>query len=124
MTAQAGADWSAIVIARAGAGLLHIANTGLMGWAIVSLVNEKKVARFFLTYIATVAFHGLWNSASIGLAIYSVAQELGKSYPWAAAVSVAALVILIVVFLSVLIVSNRKLSTPNAADSATPEPSP
>ena len=124
MTAQAGEDWSAIVIARAGAGLLHIANTGLMGWAIVSLVNEKRVARFFLTYIATVTFHGLWNGASVGLAIYSVAQELGKNYPWAAALSTAALATLIVVFLAVLIVSNRKLGASNKAESATPAPSP
>jgi len=124
MTAQAGADWSAIVMARAGAGLLHIANTGLMGWAIASLVNEKKIARFFLTYIATVTFHGLWNGASVGLAIYSVAQELGKSYPWVATLSVTALAILIVVFLAVLIASNRKLSAPNTAESAPPEPSP
>ena len=124
MTAQAGADWPAIVIARSGAGLLHIANTGLMGWAIASLVNEKKVARFFLTYIATVTFHGLWNGASVGLAIYSVAQELGKSYPWAAALSVTALAILIIVFLAILIASNRKLSAPNTAESTVPEPSP
>ena len=123
MTAQAGAGWSAIVIARAGAGLLHIANTGLMGWAITSLVNEKKVVRFFLTYIATVTFHGLWNSASVGLAIYSIAQELGKSYPWVAALSAAALAILIVVFLAVLIVSNRKLGELSAAESAAPIPS-
>jgi RsiW-degrading membrane proteinase PrsW (M82 family) len=124
MTAQASADWSAIVIARSGAGLLHIANTGLMGWAIASLVNEKKVARFFLTYIATVTFHGLWNGASVGLAIYSVAQELGKSYPWAATLSVTALAILIVVFLAILIASNRKLNASNTAESAPPEPSP
>jgi hypothetical protein len=123
-TAQAGAGWPAIVIARAGAGLLHTANTGLMGWAIVSLVNEKKVVRFFLTYIATVTFHGLWNGASVGLAIYSVAQELGKNYPWAAALSAAALATLIVVFLAVLIVSNRKLGASNTAESATPAPSP
>ena len=118
------ADWPAIIIARAGAGLLHIANTGLMGWAIVSLVNEKKVARFFLTYIATVTFHGLWNGASVGLAIYSVAQELGNSYPWAATLSVTALAILIVVFLAILIVSNHKLNASNATESVVPEPSP
>jgi hypothetical protein len=123
-TAQAGAGWSAIVIARAGAGLLHIANTGLMGWAIASLVNEKKVARFLLSYIATATFHGLWNGASVGLAIYSVAQGLGKNYPWAAAVSVTALVILIAVFLVVLIISNHKLSIPNTTASTAPEPSP
>jgi RsiW-degrading membrane proteinase PrsW (M82 family) len=124
MAAQAGPDWPTIIIARAGAGLLHIANTGLMGWAIASLVNEKKVGRFLLTYIATVTFHGLWNSASVGLAIYSIAQELGKNYPWVAALSAAALVILIVVFLAILIVSNRKLGALNAAESTIPTSSP
>lgn len=120
MTAQAGEGWSVIVIARAGAGLLHIANTGLMGWAIASLVNEKKIARFFLTYFATVTFHGLWNGASISFAIYAVAQELGKNYPWIAALGAVTLIILIVVFPAILIVSNRKLSAPNAAESAAP----
>ncbi|MCJ7435235.1 MAG: PrsW family intramembrane metalloprotease [Anaerolineales bacterium] len=124
MTAQAGAGWPAIVIARAGAGLLHVANTGLMGWAIASLVNEKKIARFFLTYIATVTFHGLWNSASIGFAIYAIAQELDKNYPWAITLSAVTLTILIVVFPAILIVSNRKLNASNAAESAAPAPSP
>jgi hypothetical protein len=124
MTAQAGPDWTVIIIVRAGAGLLHIANTGLMGWAIASLVNEKKVGRFLLTYIATVTFHGLWNSASVGFAIYAIAQEMGKSYPWIAVLSAAALAILVVVFLAILVISNRKLSTPGVADSATPTPSP
>ena len=120
-TAQAGAGWSAIVIARTGAGLLHIANTGLMGWAIVSLVNEKKVARFLLTYIATVTLHGLWNSASVGLVIYSVAQELGKStsYPWVDVMNVAALAVLTVTSLIVLIASNHKVK---ASGMAEPDP--
>lgn len=124
MTAQAGTDWSAIVTARAGAGLLHVVNTGLMGWAIASLVNEKKITRFLLTYIAAVTFHGLWNTAGVGLAIYSVAQELGKSkaYPWAAALSIVALATLTVLFLIILIVSNRKLSASYAAESAAPAP--
>ena len=87
-------------------------------------MDEKKIARFFLTYFATVTFHGLWNGASVGLAIYSVAQELGKSYPWAATLGVTALAILIVVFLAVLIVSNRKLNASNATESVVPEPSP
>jgi len=120
MTAQAGAGWSAIVIARAGAGLLHITNTGLMGWAIASLVNEKKIARFFLTYFAVITFHGLWNSASIGFAIYSVAQGLGKNYPWIITLSAVILIILIVVFPTILIVSNRRLSAPNAVEPAAP----
>jgi len=119
--AQAGESWTEIVIARAGAGLLHIANTGLMGWAIASLVNEKKVRRFLLTYIAVVASHGLWNSASVGLAIYGIAQELGRSYPWLAALSIGMVSILTVIFLAILIVSNRKF---RAAESAAPPPCP
>jgi hypothetical protein len=96
----------------------------LMGWAIASLINEKKIVRFFLTYIAAITFHGLWNSASVGLAIYSVAQEPGKStsHPWAAALSVVTFAALIVVFLIILIVSNRKLSASTAAEPAPPLP--
>lgn len=123
MTAQAGADWTLIIIVRAGAGLLHIANTGLMGWAIVSLVNEKKAGRFLLTYIATVTFHSVWNSASVGFAIYAIAQELGKSYPWVAVLSTVVLASLIVVFLAILLVLNRRLLTPDVAESAAASPS-
>jgi hypothetical protein len=124
MTAQAGTGWSAIVIARAGAGLLHIANTGLMGWAISSLVNEKKIWRFLLTYLATVTFHGLWNSAGISLAIFSVAQELGKSksYPWVDILGDVALAVLTVTFLIVLIVSNRKVMASSMAEPVAPAP--
>ena len=118
MSAQAGSDWSTIVLARAGAGLLHITNTGLMGWAITSLVNEKKIKRFFLTYIATVTFHGLWNGAGISLAILSMADSLGKgqNYLWAEAASVLALGLLTIGLLVVLIMSNRKVKEIDTAE--------
>jgi hypothetical protein len=57
--------WIAAVIARAGADVLHVFNTALMGWALVSAWQQRKFWRLALVYLFVIFTHGLWNSASI-----------------------------------------------------------
>ncbi len=55
--------------ARAASSLMHITASGLMGWAIASARLEKRYGRLALTYMLSVALHGLWNGSAL-LAVY------------------------------------------------------
>ena len=60
-----GADWVTLVAARMGTGLLHIGASGLMGWGIVSMVQERRYLRGLLAYLGAVSLHGVWNGMTI-----------------------------------------------------------
>ncbi|MCC7118107.1 MAG: PrsW family intramembrane metalloprotease [Anaerolineales bacterium] len=79
---NAGADsseaWIVLGLARAGASLLHILLTGLMGYAIVGAFKEKRFGRLALTYGAVIAIHGLWNAYAIGASIFGGGPLFGK----------------------------------------------
>jgi hypothetical protein len=55
--------------ARAASSLMHITASGLMGWGIASARVEKRYGRLALTYLLSVALHGLWNGSAL-LAVY------------------------------------------------------
>jgi RsiW-degrading membrane proteinase PrsW (M82 family) len=123
MTAQAGTDWTTIVSARAATGLLHITTTGLMGWAIVYMWNERGYLRFFGSYLTAITLHGLWNSAGVSLAFYAAAEALrkGKEYQWFAVLGVLVMGSLVIVLLTILINSNRLARTSGATSAVAPQ---
>lgn len=55
--------------ARAASSLMHITASGWMGWGIASALLEKRYGRLALTYLLSVALHGLWNGSAL-LAVY------------------------------------------------------
>jgi RsiW-degrading membrane proteinase PrsW (M82 family) len=72
------AGWFAIVTVRAGTSLLHMATSGLMGYAIVQLFQEGKYGRMLTTYLACVLLHGLWNACAVVVGLGSLGEMLGK----------------------------------------------
>jgi hypothetical protein len=67
-----GSDWALSVTARIGTAVIHIANTGLMGWALALAWREKRYLNLGLTYLFVVMVHGLWN----GLAVINLVDTL------------------------------------------------
>lgn len=54
-------NWTALLIARIGTGLLHILTTGLTGWALVSAWKNGNYKRLGVTYLISMLLHGVWN---------------------------------------------------------------
>lgn len=54
-------NWTALLIARIGTGLLHILTTGLTGWALVSAWKNSNYKRLGVTYLISLSLHGAWN---------------------------------------------------------------
>lgn len=61
----AGADWLALLGARGGTSLLHIATSAWMGSAIVPAIRERKWGQLFGVYAMAILLHGTWNAMSI-----------------------------------------------------------
>ena len=74
ISGQGGPQWPVVVGLRAGTSLLHIATTGLMGYAIISAVKEKRITLLVITYLTSVLIHGLWNAAAAGMGISFVSE--------------------------------------------------
>jgi hypothetical protein len=58
-------SWGVAFLARIGGGIMHMMNTGLMGWAIASFWREKKFLRLAGVYGLVILTHGLWNALTI-----------------------------------------------------------
>lgn len=65
-------DWTAMLAARVAPGLMHIATTGTIGYALAASWQDRRYVRLGLAYLAAVAAHGLWN----GIGVLSAGYEL------------------------------------------------
>ena len=71
-----GDGWGMVLLGRAGTDLLHIFNTGLMGWAMISDWKLNGWLKLIGVYILTIFIHGLWN----GFALDPWSEQLFKGF--------------------------------------------
>ena len=95
---------------RVGTGLLHIFNSGMIGWALASAWQDGKYLKLTLTYLAAVGLHGLWNFFALLFGLSNTGLDLGlqsssllQAAPWM-------LGLMSVWMLTLLVVMNQKLS--------------
>jgi hypothetical protein len=106
-----GDGWGILLVGRAGTDLLHILNTGLMGWAMVSAWNIKGVIKLSGIYILTILIHGIWNGLSIASGIGNLISGVEINKPWIGWLSLigsGGLIFLVVLmFVSLVLINNR-----------------
>jgi hypothetical protein len=118
--------WATTVFARAGTDALHMLNSGLIGWALIGALHEKKYARLAIAYVTTILIHGLWNGLSIGMGFGSLARMYNRATPVsdsAIAAGFGGLFVLGIVIFLILIHANRTLRKNKEQDNMTPLPS-
>ncbi len=111
-----GQSWAVSAVGRAGTDLLHMVNTGLMGWALALAWTERRYLRLALTYLLVVGIHGLWNTISLAvglLPLVTPAQAFLRQ-PGISTGLVAALVAMYLGLLILLITANRQLARTSA----------
>ncbi len=110
-SADGSESWPVVVGVRAGTSLLHIALTGLMGYAIVGAFQEKRIGRLFATYFTVVAIHGIWNASAVAAGLSVIGQTIGKP-EWLAnflPASLCGISVLGIGMLAVMVAANRKI---------------
>jgi hypothetical protein len=110
-----GQEWPALMVARVGTAAVHILTTAITGWALVQAWTQRRYVLLGLSYLTSVAIHGLWNGLTIYSAFTTLAemQNLPFEFPTATGLAMAAptsLVALGMTSLGLLILFNRKLA--------------
>ncbi|MBI3175490.1 MAG: PrsW family intramembrane metalloprotease [Chloroflexi bacterium] len=123
-----GADWVTLIAARMGTGLLHIGTSGLMGWGIVSMVQERRYLRGLLAYLGAVSMHGVWNGMTI-LFGFSTALSVTETNRLSnlAIPALGAMTVLAIGMFFLLLHANRRLRPapiPAPAPASEPLPAP
>ena len=67
-----GEEWAVIAGMRISTALLHMLNTGVMGWALANAWTKGRYLWLALSYACTVSLHGIWNF--LGIAGFSLPQ--------------------------------------------------
>ncbi len=70
----AGTQWGITMLGRAGTSLMHIAASGLVGYALVSAWEKRRYLHLAAAYLLAVALHGTWNA---GVVVLSLGDALG-----------------------------------------------
>ena len=122
-------SWGVAFLARVGGGVMHILNTGLMGWAIASFWKEHRLGRLARTYGLAVLLHGSWNALTVltvvgelrVLTSPSQMDPLGSGLVLVSILGLVALAVGGLIFLAVLNRRMRPAPVPAAAEE-TPKP--
>ena len=113
LIAEAGAgDWALTVLMRIGTSLLHITVSGLMGWGLASAWTQKRNGRFFLSLLASVGLHGLWNTLAVVLAVApstSGTATLSNFLQSSMGIEVILMAVIVTALVTVLFLINRRL---------------
>lgn len=83
-------NWTVLLIARVGTGLLHTITAGLTGWALVSAWKNHNFKRLAVTYLISMSIHGVWNFLALLSGLGSNLElfnnpsitEFSKVAPW------------------------------------------
>lgn len=73
-SSQMGAEWTWLITARVGTGLLHILTTGLTSWGLALAWHEGRYFRLAGLFTLSVLLHATWNALSI-LNVFSALME-------------------------------------------------
>jgi len=66
-------SWASVALLRIGASAMHCLTAGLTGWGWGQVWTQRRWLHLLLAYIVAMAIHGVWNGASIGMAVVGVA---------------------------------------------------
>ena len=91
-------------IVRAGTDLLHVATTGLMGWALVSAWRERKFLQLGLIFLLVISLHGLWNAFALFSSTQLALANLPNPSQWGQALPVISIIGLGILTLSNLFI--------------------
>lgn len=69
--------WATLQVARLGTAIVHILATGLMGYALATAWQQRKLGRLIAIYLGVVLLHGAWNALSMLMTFGEIQRSLG-----------------------------------------------
>ena len=119
--AQPGADWSAVMLARAGASMMHMVTAGITCMGVARAAQAGRAGPAVRAFLSAVALHALWNAAALGFGLgvwVDQTPEFLAGRPWGKTVEFASAAVLLGLTLAALIALARlpKAAPPEALE--------
>lgn len=108
-----GEEWIILALARTGTSLVHIFNSGLVGWGFALAWQQRSILPWLKRFLAAVIIHGLWNGHTVMIALAYTPEQHLVSKIWGP-VGMAVLTALSIGCFVALIGINRKLQRETA----------
>jgi hypothetical protein len=118
LSTSVGTNWAELAFGRAGTGLLHTFNSGMLGWALASTWQDGRYGRLALTYLGAVLVHATWNTLSLFSGVQTLLPSTQGGSPAGYYAGMGALIVLM---LFVLVRTNLRLR-PTAVSPQTLDP--
>ena len=112
-----GQDWSSIIVARLGTGILHITTTAVLGWGLAAARKNRKYVQLGLTFLVSFTLHAVWNMLGIYLGIQEYLPA--DTNPVLKSAGSIALGLLAAVMVLILLVANRRFRKEQTRDDST-----
>jgi hypothetical protein len=71
---QTGEGWALLMVARAGATIMHMITTGMTSLGLALAASKKKWKTALRYYLYAVLLHGIWNLAAVGVGFAYLSQ--------------------------------------------------
>ncbi|MFQ5616280.1 MAG: PrsW family glutamic-type intramembrane protease, partial [Anaerolineales bacterium] len=99
-----GEGWVILVTGRMGTSLVHIFNSGLVGWGFALARSERRYLSLLLHYLIAVTIHALWNGMAVLAVVASLPAEQAilSNFPWAAVAGAGLLLLGGITFLALV----------------------
>jgi hypothetical protein len=76
---QPGEGWATLMVARAGATIMHMITTGMASLGLALALKTKRWKTGLRYYLYAVLLHGVWNLAALGVGAAYLSQEAGST---------------------------------------------
>ena len=113
LQAVSGPEWVILALGRTGTSLIHIFNSGLVGWGFALAWQTRRPWPFLARYLVAVAIHALWNGTTVMVGVASLPDQDLVSPAWGITGTGVLVFLAGVAFLS-LISINRRLQREQA----------
>ena len=107
-SAAAPQEWSSIMVARLGTGILHVTTSALVGWGLGAAWAQRRYLQLGLAFLLAVSLHGIWNFFGLLLGIVPFLPDV-VALPGLELVGPLALGVLSAVMLLIIFNGNQRL---------------
>ena len=107
LQAVSGPEWLLLAVGRTGTSLIHIFNSGLVGWGFALAWQDRRPMALIRRYLIAVVIHAIWNGMTVMVGVASLPEQDLVGEPWMLAGTVVLLLLTGICFFALIAVNRR-----------------
>ncbi len=107
LQAVPGEEWALLAVARTGTSLIHIFNSGLVGWGFALAWQTRSPMPWLKRFLVAVIIHGLWNGSTVMTAVALLPDQNLVSPIWSPVGTGILLLLGVGCFVALIVINHR-----------------